>query len=535
MVITKSNNSKNDIASITDANIAYANNDTKYLLYTNNNSLYLLDTTIGGVGEHISSSILSYGFSTDDRKVYYITKDNSLYLYNRANKETNFIANNVDKVEIVKDDYLLYSQNKSLIFQKLNEQPILVADKYLTAELNTDNHMILYSQANQELKDYLTYDLNNSSYTKVLEGITKLYANDSNYTKFLYTKPTTNSLDISHLLKDDYLESDKNYVSYKYEDYTSGKITKSQYEANQELGKNIEFRNRLREYIKDYGKFGSDLYYQNNDTKTLIASNINKVYYHNIRNQYYSFTTYNFENNALNIDNYTKNEDVEKFYDDIENAKLNSLYFKQGTEDSSLAYKNITTDAKVIIRNNQEYYLILKDQDYYNLYYSKINNHTVKQVVQIDTGLPSYKLNIDYQRGYLYTIYKEGRFYLQLVNEGNVTTLVQDINNEYYTVSEGKDSIYYLKTINEYTNDLYIYNGIRHFKIASDIYSFLYINNDLIYVTKNYDSITKTSDLYRLNNNHLVLIYTDIADWYSPLKDTEEEPNTTEFNIEEDS
>ena len=33
MVITKSNNSKNDIALINNANISYANNDTRYLLY----------------------------------------------------------------------------------------------------------------------------------------------------------------------------------------------------------------------------------------------------------------------------------------------------------------------------------------------------------------------------------------------------------------------------------------------------------------------------------------------------------------------
>ena len=37
-------------------------------------------------------------------------------------------------------------------------------------------------------------------------------------------------------------------------------------------------------------------------------------------------------------------------------------------------------------------------------------------------------------------------------------------------------------------------------------------------MTKNYDALTKTSDLYRLTNSHLTLIYKNIADWYSPLK-----------------
>ena len=38
-----------------------------------------------------------------------------------------------------------------------------------------------------------------------------------------------------------------------------------------------------------------------------------------------------------------------------------------------------------------------------------------------------------------------------------------------------------------------------------------------------YDLVTKTSDLYRLSNNHLTLIYKDIADWYSPLNKVKEE------------
>ena len=125
--------------------------------------------------------------------------------------------------------------------------------------------------------------------------------------------------------------------------------------------------------------------------------------------------------------------------------------------------------------------------------------------------------------------YNNNRYYLNIVNEGRVRTLVEDVNPNYVLVTEGKDTIYYLKSTGAYVNDLVIYNGIRHSTIANDIYSFIYINNDLIYVTKNYDSITKTSDLYRLEGSHLTLIYKDIADWYSPLK-TEELTDEEETN-----
>src|SRR5574344_877602 len=56
MYITKSDNNKNDIASIENANIVYATNDTRYLLYTNGTVLYLLDTTVGGTGTKIDDS-----------------------------------------------------------------------------------------------------------------------------------------------------------------------------------------------------------------------------------------------------------------------------------------------------------------------------------------------------------------------------------------------------------------------------------------------------------------------------------------------
>ena len=198
------------------------------------------------------------------------------------------------------------------------------------------------------------------------------------------------------------------------------------------------------------------------------------------------------------------------------------MFFKSGNN-TSMAYKNITSDAKVYIRSNNEYYLLVKNDIYYNLYYSKINNRNIKLVGEIDTNLLLPKLTTEYQDGYLYVNNINDHKYLNLVTDGRVKTLVEDINPEYYIISEGKDTIYYLKTTGDYINDLNIYNGIRTSTIANNIYSFMYINNDLIYVTKNFDSNTKTSDLYRLDGNKLTLIYKDIADWYSPLKSEEEE------------
>ena len=520
MVITKSNNSKNDIASITNANISYANNDTRYLLYTNNNNLYLLDTSVSGVGTKIAQNPTDYGFSEDDKLVYFIDNNNDLFIYERNESKTNKIASNVKKVEVVDNNHMIYNQNDNLIYQEIDSTPVLVSNTYETVELNKDNKLILYSILNNDVKDYYLYDISSNTSNKVLEGVVKLYDKDNNYTRFIYTTKTTSVKDFSNGVTDEHKSDDKNFVSYSYEDYTSRKINKETYEANQKEEKNIDFRNQIRALIKEAGNVGNDLYYKNNNTTTLIESNINELYYYNIRTLVFSYTAYSYDNNTLNIDNYS---DVETFKNDFDNARLNSMYFKYNTNEASQTYKNITSKAKIYIRNNNEYYLLVENNEYYDLYYSKITNRTAKLVGEIDNNLLSNKLIEDYANGYLFVNYINNRYYLNQVSEGRTRTLVEDVTPNSVVVSENHESIYYLKSTGEYINDLEIYNGFRHSTQATDVYSFIYINNDLIYVTKNYDKITKTSDLYRLDGSRLTLIYKDIADWYSPLKEIEEE------------
>ena len=526
MFITKSNNSKNDIASISNANIIYANNNTRYLLYTNNNALYLLDTTVGGTGTRISNNVLSYGFSLDDKYIYYIDNNNDFYIYGRNDSKKIKISEKVNKVEIVKDNHLIYNQSGKLIYQEISSKPVVISDNYVSVELNKDSRLVLYSVINEDLKDYYIYNISGNESKKVLEGITKLYTKDNNFTKFIYTTPSTTDKDVSNALKDEYYYSDKSYHSYDYTDFTSGRITKALYEANQLLGKQIDFRNELRSYVKNYGKLGNDLYYKNNETSSLVAANINKLYYYDLKNQIYSYTTYSFENNVVDISKY-KDDDIEKFYKDFDAARLNSMYFKSGNANATMAYKNVTGNAKVDIRNN-DYYLFVENNELYNLYHSKITNKSVKLVGEIDHNLISNKFADDYSDGCLYFTNNDNKYNLNVVNEGKIKVLAEDVKPKYIAVSEGKDSIYYLKVTGDNICDLNLYNGIRTSRLADNVYSFMYINNDLIYVTKDFNASTNTSDLYRLDGNRLTFIYKDIADWYSPIKDDIEDEQTEE-------
>ena len=509
MFITKTNNSKNDIASISNASIIYANSNTRYLLYTNNNALFLLDTTVGGTGKKISNNVIDYGFSLDDKYIYYIDNDNDFYIYNRNDGQKTKIADKVNKIELVKDNHLIYNQGGKLIYQDINSKPVVISDNYYSVELNKDSKLILYSVLKDDLKDYYIYNLYNNESKKVLEGITKLYTKDNNFTKFIYTTPSNTIKDVSNALKDDYYYSDKNYHSYDYSDFTSGRVTKVLYEANQLLGKQIDFRNELRNYVKNYGKLGNDLYYKKDEIISLVAANINKLYYYDLKNQVYSYTTYSFENNAIDA------------------AKLNSMYYKAGNANASMTYKNVSGNAKVDIRGN-DYYLFIENNELFNLYHSKIANKSVKLVGEIDRNLLTSKFEDDYSDGCLYFTSKDDKYNLSVVNEGKVKVLSDDVKPKYLAVSEGKDSIYYLKVTGDNICDLNLYNGIRTSRLADNVYSFMYINNDLIYVTKDYNSETNTSDLYRLDGNRLTFIYKDIADWYSPLKDDIEDEQTEE-------
>ena len=139
MVITKSGSGKKDITTITDANIVYANKDIRYLLYSHNNALFLLDTTSGGEGKKLAEDITKYGFSSDDKTVYYITKSNELHIYNRKNNADYLIdSKTTDCLDIV-GNYVIYDKNSNLILKNYNiGSTEIISKSYKEIKLSKD-------------------------------------------------------------------------------------------------------------------------------------------------------------------------------------------------------------------------------------------------------------------------------------------------------------------------------------------------------------------------------------------------------------
>ena len=121
MVITR-NNDVNDITNIDETDIVYANSDVRYILYTDKNTLYLLDTTSTENKKMLTNKASSYGFSSDDKYVYYIENNKDLYLYNRKNASSYLVDSNVTK--LLEDGIAtnLSDLDKNVIFRVYNLQ-----------------------------------------------------------------------------------------------------------------------------------------------------------------------------------------------------------------------------------------------------------------------------------------------------------------------------------------------------------------------------------------------------------------------------
>lgn len=150
-------------------------------------------------------------------------------------------------------------------------------------------------------------------------------------------------------------------------------VTKEEYEANQKLEAEINLRNEMRDYAKNYTVSAYDVYYQNNQTKTLLASSVNKVYINDITDRKLIYTKMNWNSN-FDLASYTS---LEEFKKDIETNKENGLYYKVIDTEASLVKENVNETLVVELLSGDGIYFSEDN----NLYYSKVTN---KKLVSIN-------------------------------------------------------------------------------------------------------------------------------------------------------
>lgn len=505
MVITR-NNDVNDITNIEETDIVYANSDVRYILYTDKNTLYLLDTTSTNNKKILTNNANSYGFSSDDKYVYYIENNKDLHLYNRKTASDTLIDTDVTKFLDISLNYAIYEKDNCLIVKDTETGSSDIAAKsYEEIILSKDGKKMLYSNLNtDESLNYYLYNFVDSSNERILTDIEELLSYNANFTKFIYTTKTTDTINIYNNIKDSKASSDKKFVALDKDS-----VTKEEYEANQKLEAEINLRNEMRDYAKNYTVSAYDVYYQNNQTKTLLASSVNKVYINDITDRKLIYTKMNWNSN-FDLASYTS---LEKFKKDIETNKENGLYYKVIDTEASLVKENVNETLVVELLSGDGIYFSEDN----NLYYSKVTNKKAGVYKLVAENLINPIKDMTSDVGLIYLVKENDTNTLKYISGGKSSIISTNVYPEYITISETENAIYYLK---DYENDqgkLMLYNGIINSKIADGVNSFIYINDDLMYATKNFDEKSSTCDLYRLNGSKLTLVYKGVSKWYNPI------------------
>lgn len=505
MVITR-NNDVNDITNIEETDIVYANSDVRYILYTDKNTLYLLDTTSTNNKKILTNNANSYGFSSDDKYVYYIENNKDLHLYNRKTASDTLIDTDVTKFLDISLNYAIYEKDNCLIVKDTETGSSDIAAKsYEEIILSKDGKKMLYSNLNtDESLNYYLYNFVDSSNERILTDIEELLSYNANFTKFIYTTKTTDTINIYNNIKDSKASSDKKFVALD-----KNNVTKEEYEANQKLEAEINLRNEMRDYAKNYTVSAYDVYYQNNQTKTLLASSVNKVYINDITDRKLIYTKMNWNSN-FDLANYTS---LEEFKKDIETNKENGLYYKVIDTEASLVKENVNETLVVELLSGDGIYFSEDN----NLYYSKVTNKKAGAYKLVAENLINPIKDMTSDVGLIYLVKENDTNTLKYISGGKSSVISTNVYPEYITISETENAIYYLKDYENNQGKLMLYNGIINSKIADGVNSFIYINDDLMYATKNFDEKSSTCDLYRLNGSKLTLVYKGVSKWYNPI------------------
>ncbi len=505
MVITR-NNDVNDITNIEETDIVYANSDVRYILYTDKNTLYLLDTTSTNNKKILTNNANSYGFSSDDKYVYYIENNKDLHLYNRKTASDTLIDTDVTKFLDISLNYAIYEKDNCLIVKDTETGSSDIAAKsYEEIILSKDGKKMLYSNLNtDESLNYYLYNFVDSSNERILTDIEELLSYNANFTKFIYTTKTTDTINIYNNIKDSKASSDKKFVALDKDS-----VTKEEYEANQKLEAEINLRNEMRDYAKNYTVSAYDVYYQNNQTKTLLASSVNKVYINDITDRKLIYTKMNWNSN-FDLASYTS---LEEFKKDIETNKENGLYYKVIDTEASLVKENVNETLVVELLSGDGIYFSEDN----NLYYSKVTNKKAGAYKLVAENLINPIKDMTSDVGLIYLVKENDTNTLKYISGGKSSIISTNVYPEYITISETENAIYYLKDYENNQGKLMLYNGIINSKIADGVNSFIYINDDLMYATKNFDEKSSTCDLYRLNGSKLTLVYKGVSKWYNPI------------------
>lgn len=433
----------------------FKSNDVNYPIIYNNSDgdLYLMDVKGKNEedaiklanGESVSNVIYA---NTSDRYVLF-QKNDSLYLYDASSK---------DETTKIMDNVLRYSFTED--------------DKYVVAIDDKNNLKIYNYKETEKIESDVSNIVRVSSERILYEKENKLYVRSLNPKKEDRQKVTeeydayvTFSKDGKQVL---YINNDKELYAYNIKKDTNKKIAKD-----------------VSSYYCDDKSCNKLFYIENSDKKT--------IYYYDGKNEEKVAKDIN-SINAYDVSN------KQVVYSTFKDSKY-TLYYQSVGHDAVKIEGKLNSIRTVKIFDGKGIYYISGENE---VKYAKINGAKLGDVKSIAKDVTGYLYL--HKDGYAFVakVDKSSNGTLFIAKNGKAREIDDNVNSSLITVSKDGKRIYYLKDYKS-SGDLYVTNGGKGKKIADDIYTFEYVNNDLLYYIKDYSSSKSRGDLYRYNNKSVKL------------------------------
>lgn len=432
--------------------LSFAGSGTKSLDYpvvykSNDNKLLLLNTDTK-VGKEVklsgegAPSYVKYA-NTTDRYLLFV-KNDGLYLYDAKSKEeTTKIVSNIsnyykftdnDKYVVMMDDNRnLYSYGFKGDKERLDSSIKSVEDISNTNVIYSKDGALYVAQLNAK-----------KSAVKISETVSQ--ARVTNDGKTVY-----------------YINNSKELYSYNVSKDRNTKVdtSVSQMFISKETGKMY--------YVTSEGNQFYTVYFYDKKNSEKIATEVTSVLDVNVDNEQLLYMT--------------RDEDYE-------------IYFRKGTKDAvkiNEKFESSPLSAR-IFDGKAIYYINAKKE----LKYVKINGAKVGRVIKVSGGIDS-ELFLT-KKGYVYVKGIDGNSLgeLYIANNGKAEKIDENVYFSNIKISTDGTKIYYLKDYSNNVGTLCVSNnGNKGKEIAKDIYSYQYVNNDLLYFVKNYNLESNQGDLYR--------------------------------------
>lgn len=276
MVTTKDGKETTKLASDTSSVVRYANSTDRYILYTKEDNLYLFDKNKGDKTKRIVGNITNiFGFSNNDKYLYYINTDGELYTYKGKEIE---IDDNVSFVYGVSNKYITYQKEDAIYYAKLNgKDKEEITSKATNESISKDGEKLIYIN---EDKDLYFYEIGDKRPEKLDTNVMKVLDVSDDFKNIIYAT-----------------EDDDIYISIK------GKT-------------------------KKLVSSSSALYYVDAEEKELVYASDDKVYYQKEDKDSVEVTDDENISSAFLYKN-------ELYYTTYEDGEYNLLYSKLGSKKAS--------------------------------------------------------------------------------------------------------------------------------------------------------------------------------------------------------